>query len=222
MSFTKYHNLLMFQTSVTTMEVIGEDTSVTDFQTNGAEASMTASEAEAYRALLASILTLRVKHTQLTVLPPGSLFTGLEHLDLNGCTNIAQIPMSYPGTLQTLRASSTKLSSIPSVYASLRLLDVSNCKRISSVGIASLETIVMSHSAITELALCDNLIRLVALSTKVTSLPVAPNLVVVMWSGVANSTLIISPENIALVHVLTSGPEESITTANGVVTSIML
>jgi len=222
MSLIKYHNLLMFRKSPTEMEVLGEDIEITDHTTNAATSSMTASELTQYENDLANIETLKVVHTPLTVLPPGTAFTNLRTLDITNCSNITQIPTSFPASLLTLKASSTKLSSIPARYASLQLLDVSNCKRISSISMPSLQTIVMSHSAVTEITQAINLLRLVALNSKIISVPQAPNLVVIMWSGVANSTLTVDPTNSSLVHVLTSGSEANVQSFHGVVTSIQL
>lgn len=212
----------MFQTSSTVMEVLGEDRNVTDFSTNDAELGMTVTELSEYQALLTNIQTLKVKISHLTQLPPGALLTGLTTLDFGGCMEITQVPTTYPTSLQTIKASSTKLSSIPSVYDSISFLDVSNCKRISSISIPSIQTLIMSHSAITEITELQNLIRLVALNTKITTVPHAPNLVVVMWSGVANSTLNISSSNASVVQILTSGPENNVSSSNGLITSILL
>lgn len=222
MSLTKYHNLLMFQISANTMHVIGEDASIIDFETNATEVGMTVAEQQEYNNLLASITTIRIVFLNLNTLPPGTSFTGLKILELNNCSHITNIPASYPNTLEVLKVASTKLSSIPTVYSQLQLLDVSNCKRISSVSINSLQTIIMSHSSVTELATLDNLVRLVALNSKITQIPSAPNLVVVMWSGVSNSELQIHSTNTSLIHILTSGPESQISSANGLVTSILL
>ena len=212
----------MFRKSPTEMEVLGEDLDITDFTTNAATTNMTASELTQYESDLANVQTLKVGHTPLTALPPGTAFTNLLSLDITNCSNITQIPATYPTSLSTLKASSTKLSSIPARYANLQLLDVSNCKRISSISMPSLQTIIMSHSAVTEITQVTSLQRLVALNSKLVSIPQAPNLVVVMWSGIANSTLTIDPTNSALVHVLTSGPEANVQTFHGVVTSILL
>ena len=222
MSLIKYYNLLMFQVSSTTLEVIGEDASVTDFSSNQAQSGMTVTEETTYTTLLANITDLRFNIKTVSQLPPGSLFTNLQTLDFNGCTNISQIPTTYPVSLQTIKASSTKLSSIPSIYSNLITLDVSNCKRISSVSIPSLQTLIMSHSAITEITQLQNLIRLLALNTKIVSIPEAPNLVIVMWSGISNSILTVNTSNTSIVQILTSGPETSISSSNGLVTSLML
>lgn len=222
MSLIKYYNLLMFQASNTLLEVIGEDSNITDFSTNGAENGMTVTELTSYQNLLANVTDLVFKIKTVTQLPPGTLFTGLVTLDFNGCTNITQIPTSYPSSLQTIKASSTKLSSIPSVYSSLKMLDVSNCKRISSISIQSLESLIMSHSAITEITQLQNLVRLVALSTKIASIPSAPNLIVVVWSGLSNSNLVVSSDNSALVQIFTTGPESHVSSSNGIVTSLLL
>jgi hypothetical protein len=222
MSLIKYHNLLMFQRSATELDVIGEDTNITDFSSNAAEVGMTVTEQSQYLDLLANITTLRVLHLTLSTLPPGAAFTGLTALELNNCAQIMQVPTTYPSTLEALKVASTKVSSIPSVYANLKLLDVSNCKRISSIGATSLETIIMSHSAVTEITDLQNLLRLVALNTKITTVPLAPNLAVIMWSGVANSQLTVHTGNTSLIHILTSGPDANITSTNGVVTSILL
>jgi len=222
MSLIKYYNLLMFQVSATVLEVLGEDTNITDFQVNTAEDGMTVTELSEYQNLLANTTDLIFKVKSLTKLPPGSLFTGLVTLDFNGCTNITQIPTSYPPSLQAIKASSTKLSSIPSMYNQIKLLDVSNCKRIASISIPSLQTLIMSHSAITEITQLDNLIRIIALNTKVIHIPVAPNLVVVMWSGISNSVLTIDAANTSIVQILTSGSETNISSPNGLITSLML
>lgn len=222
MSLIKYYNLLMFQVSATVLEVLGEDTNITDFSSNSAEDGMTVSELAAYQNLLANTTELVFKVKTLTILPPGTLFTGLLSLDFNGCTNITQIPTTYPSTLETIKASSTKLSSIPSMYNNLRLLDVSNCKRIASISIPTLETLIMSHSAITEITQLDSLIRMIALNTKITTIPASPNLVVVMWSGIANSILSIDSSNTSIVQILTSGSEANISSSNGLITSLML
>lgn len=222
MSLIKYYNLLMFQVSSTTLEVIGEDASVTDFSSNQAQSGMTVTEETTYTTLLANITDLIFNIKTVSQLPPGSLFTNLQTLDFNGCTNITQIPTTYPVSLQTIKASSTKLSSIPSIYSNLITLDVSNCKRISSVSIPSLQTLIMSHSAITEITQLQNLIRLLALNTKIVSIPEAPNLVIVMWSGISNSILTVNTSNTSIVQILTSGPETSISSSNGLVTSLML
>lgn len=222
MSLIKYYNLLMFQVSSTTLEVIGEDASVTDFSSNQAQNGMTVTEETTYTTLLANITDLIFTIKTVSQLPPGSLFTSLQTLDFNGCTNIAQIPTTYPATLQTIKASSTKLSSIPSIYSNLTMLDVSNCKRISSISIPSLQTLIMSHSAITEITQLQNLIRLLALNTKIISIPEAPNLVIVMWSGISNSNLTVNSSNTSIIQILTSGPEANISSSNGLVTSLML
>ncbi len=222
MSLIKYYNLLMFQASATTLEVIGEDASITDFSVNQAQNGMTVTEETAYQNLLASVTDLIFTIKTVSQLPPGTLFSGLTTLDLNGCSNITQIPTTYPASLQTIKASSTKLSSIPSVYANLIMLDISNCKRISSISIPSLQTLIMSHSAITEITQLQNIIRLIALNTKIVSIPQAPNLVVVMWSGIANSNLTVNSSNSSIVQILTSGPEENISSSNGLITSLML
>ena len=222
MSLIKYYNLLMFQASSDTLEVIGEDVNVTDFSSNTAENGMTVTELTSYQNLLANITELKFKDVTVTRLPPGTFLTSLTTLDFNGCTNITQIPTNYPVTLQTIRASSTKLSSIPSVYSNLSTLDVSNCKRISSVSITNLQTLIMSHSAITEITQLQNLVRLIALNTKIVSIPTAPNLVVVMWSGISNSSLTVDSSNTSLVAIITSGPEANISSSNGIITSLTL
>lgn len=222
MSLIRYHNLLMFQTSSAVLEVIGEDESNTAFSTNSATQGMTVTETAEYDAVLAGATDLIFKMKSVSQLPPGTSFTSLTTLDITGCTNIAQVPTSYPTTLQTIRASSTKLSSIPSIYTNIATLDVSNCKRISSVSIPSLQTLIMSHSAVTEVTQLQNLVRLIALNTKVTTIPAAPSLVVVMWSGVSNATLSVDPSNTSIVQILTTGEEQNVSSANGVVTSLML
>lgn len=222
MSLIKYYNLLMFQVSSATLEVIGEDASVTDFSTNQAQNGMTVTEETAYQNLLANMTDLIFTIKTVSQLPPGTLLTGLQTLDFNGCTNITQIPTTYPVSLQTIKASSTKLSSIPSVYSNLLMLDVSNCKRTSSVSIPSLQTLIMSHSAITEITQLTNLVRLLALNTKIVSIPPAANLVIVMWSGISNSSLTVDASNTSIVQILTSGPEANISSSNGLITSLML
>ena len=222
MSLIKYYNLLMFQVSSATLEVIGEDASVTDFSTNQAQNGMTVTEETTYQNLLANMTDLIFTIKTVSQLPPGTLFTGLQTLDFNGCTNITQIPTTYPVTLQTIKASSTKLSSIPSVYSNLFMLDISNCKRMSSVSIPSLQTLIMSHSAITEITQLTNLVRLLALNTKIVSIPPAANLVIVMWSGISNSSLTVDASNTSIVQILTSGPEANISSSNGLITSLML
>ena len=212
----------MFQASPTTLEVIGEDPSITDFSSNQAQVGMTVTEETAYLFLLANITDLIFNIKTVSQLPPGILFTGLVTLDFNGCSNITQIPTTYPVTLQTIKASSTKLSSIPSVYSNLTMLDLSNCKRISSVSISSLQTLIMSHSAVTEITQLQNLVRLVALNTKVVSIPQAPSLVIVMWSGISISNLTIDASNSSIVQILTSGPEANISSSNGLITSLIL
>lgn len=222
MSLIKYYNLLMFQVSSTVLEVIGEDASVTDFSSNQAQTGMTVTEETTYQNLLANITDLIFTIKTISQLPPGTLFTSLETLDFNGCTNITQIPTTWPVTLQAIKASSTKLSSIPSMYSNLIMLDVSNCKRISSISIPSLQTLIMSHSAITEITQLQNLVRLLALNTKIISIPQAPNLVIVMWSGISNSNLTVDASNSSIVQILTSGPEANISSPNGLITSLML
>ncbi len=232
----RYFNLIMFQTDATTMEVVGEDTAVTDFSDmsinfrHNSGTTFDTQESTTYNNLLAATTTLKVTHTALTVLPPGTKFTNLATLDITGCSNIIQVPTDYgthdgvnPGTLTTLLVSGTKLSSIPSTFNGLVRLDVSNCKRISSAGSATLETLLMSHSSITELVATGALKRLVALNTKITSIPSAPNLQVVMWSGGANATLAIVDAT-AIVHILTTGAVTAITgaSASTEVTSITL
>jgi hypothetical protein len=212
----------MFQVSDTVLEVLGEDTNITDFSSNIVEDGMTVSELSEYQTLLANTTDLVFKVKTMTILPPGTLFTGLLTLDFNSCTNITQIPTTYPSTLESIKAASTKLSSIPSVYNNLRLLDVSNCKRIASVSIPTLETLIMSHSAITEITQLDNLVRIIALNTKITTIPASPNLVVVMWNGIANSILTIDSTNTSIVQILTSGSEANVSSQNGVITSLML
>jgi hypothetical protein len=204
------------------MEVIGEDASVTDFSTNQAQNGMTVTEETTYQNLLANVTDLIFTMKTVSQLPPGTLFTGLQTLDFNGCMNITQIPTTYPAALQTIKASSTKLSSIPSVYSNLLMLDVSNCKRISSVGMPSLQTLIMSHSAITEITQLTNLVRLLALNTKIVSIPPATNLVIVMWSGISNSSLTVDASNTSIVQILTSGPEANISSSNGLITSLIL
>lgn len=218
----KYYNLLMFQASSTTLEVIGEDANITDFSINQAQIGMTVTEETAYQNLLANVTDLIFTIKTVSQLPPGTLFTSLVTLDFNGCTNVTQVPTTYPVTLQTIKASSTKLSSIPSMYSNLTMLDVSNCKRISSVSIPSLQTLIMSHSAITEITQLQNLVRLLALNTKIVSIPQAPNLVIVMWSGISNSNLTVDASNSSIVQILTSGPEANISSSNGLITSLML
>ncbi len=218
----KYYNLLMFQVSSTVLEVIGEDTSVTDFSSNQAQTGMTVTEETTYQNLLANITDLIFTIKTISQLPPGTLFTSLETLDFNGCTNITQIPTTWPVALQAIKASSTKLSSIPSMYSNLIMLDVSNCKRISSISIPSLQTLIMSHSAITEITQLQNLVRLLALNTKIISIPQALNLVIVMWSGISNSNLTVDASNSSIVQILTSGPEANISSPNGLITSLML
>lgn len=222
MSLVQYYNLLMFQSTDTVMEVIGEDASVSDFASNPAEDGMTATETDEYRQKLAGIETLRIKYLGTTRLPPGTFFTGLRHIEMNNCTNILQIPTTYPAELHTIRAGSTKISSIPDVYTSLRLLDVSNCKRISSVGIRTVETLIISHSAVTEITNLDNLVRLVALSTRISLVPVAPTLKVVLWSGIMSGRLTVDPANDQVVQIITPGQESLVTSTHGVVTSITL
>lgn len=222
MSLIKYYNLLMFQKTTNVLEVIGEDSSITDFSTNTAEQGMTVTELNAYQNTLANTTDLIFKINTITQLPPGISFTNLTTLDFNGCTNITQIPITYPIALNTIRASSTKLSSIPSVYLNLTTLDVSNCKRISSISISSLETLIMSHSAITEITQIQNLIRLIALNTKIQNIPLAPNLVVVMWSGISNSNLVVHDSNTSIVQILTTGSNENISSSNGVITSLLI
>ena len=212
----------MFQVSSTVLEVIGEDASVTDFSSNQAQTGMTVTEETTYQNLLANITDLIFTVKTISQLPPGTLFTSLETLDFNGCTNITQIPTTWPVTLQAIKASSTKLSSIPSMYSNLIMLDVSNCKRISSISIPSLQTLIMSHSAITEITQLQNLVRLLALNTKIISIPQAPNLVIVMWSGISNSNLTVDASNSSIVQILTSGPEANISSPNGLITSLML
>mgnify|MGYP006112262485 CR=1 FL=1 len=222
MSLIKYHNLLMFQSSDTEMEVLGEDTNITDFTVNVAESNMTVTEQTTYLDLLANTRTLSVKMKSLTQLPPGGAFSGLTTLDFNNCTNITQIPTSYPISLQSIKAASTKLSSIPSMYSSITLLDVSNCKRISSISIPTLQTLIMSHSAVTEIAQLDSLIRLIALNTKITNIPIATNLAIIMWSGISNSILSVHSSNTSLIQLLTTGLEANIDSSNGLITSILL
>lgn len=222
MSLTKYYNLLIFHTSVDHVEVIGEDANVTNFDTNEAMVGMTVAEREAYTERLGAVRVLTVTYAPLTRLPPGTLLTGLERLDVNGCTELTHVPLDYPTSLVSLCAASTKLSSIPAVYASLEYLDVSNCKRISSISIPSLRTLLMSYSSVTEIALLTNLTRLVALHTKIVDIGHAPSLVVVLWTGVSNSTLTVDGRNTSLVHILTSGSTKDITSTNGLITSIVL
>ena len=212
----------MFETSSNVLEVIGEDTSINIFSSNQAELGMTVTELTSYQTLLGNATHLNFKIKNVTQLPPGTQFTNLTTLDINGCTNIVQIPTTYPSTLKTIKASSTKLSSIPSVYSNLEILDISNCKRISSVSIPSLTTLIISHSAITEITQLQNLVRLIALNTKIVSIPSAPNVVIIVWSGISNSNLTVDSSNSSIVQILTSGSEANISSSNGIITSLML
>lgn len=221
MSLVRYYNLLMFQNSSTSLEIIGEDVGITDFSTNSAEVGLTTEELNTYTTLLGSILVLKSNITTLSQLPPGTRFTHLETLDVNNCTNISQIPTSYNNGLLTLKVSSTKVSSIPPVFASIKTLEINNCKRLASIGISSLETLVMSHSSVTELTDLNSLVRLVCLTSKLTTIPVASNLVVVTWSGVSSSTLTVDSRNSNISQILTTGPISNITSSNGVITSIV-
>lgn len=221
MSLVQYYNLLMFQNSPTSLEIIGEDVSKTDFSTNGAEIGLSVEELNAYTTLLASTLSLKSNITTLSQLPPGTRFTNLETLDVNNCTNISQIPTSYNNGLQTLKVSSTKVSSIPPLFSSITTLEINNCKRLASIGIASLETLVMSHSSVTELTDLNSLVRLVCLTSKLTNIPLAPNLAVITWSGVSSSTLTVHSGNSSISQILTTGPISNVTSSNGVITSIV-
>jgi len=222
MSLVRYYNLLMFQNSSTGLEIIGEDATITDFSTNSAEDGLTAEELNTYTTLLGSILVLKSNITFLSQLPPGTRFTNLETLDVNNCTNISQIPTTYNSGLSTLKVSSTKVSSIPSVYSSITMLEINNCKRLASIGIPTLETLVMSHSSVTELTDLISLVRLVCLTSKLTNIPAAPNLVVVTWSGVSSSSaLTVDSSNSNISQILTTGPTSNITSSNGVITSIV-
>jgi hypothetical protein len=80
----------------------------------------------------------------------------------------------------------------------------------------------MSHSAITEITQIQNLIRLIALNTKIQNIPLAPNLVVVMWSGISNSNLVVHDSNTSIVQILTTGSNENISSSNGVITSLLI
>lgn len=221
MSLVRYYNLLMFQNSSTSLEIIGEDVSITDFTTNIAEENLSPTDLNTYHTLLGSILTLKSNVTTLSQLPPGTRFTGLQTLDVNNCTNISQIPTSYSSSLRSLKVSSTKVSSIPSSFTSLTTLEINNCKRIASIGISSLETLVMSHSSVTELTNLDSLVRLVCLTSKLVNIPQAPNLVVITWSGVSSSPLTIHSNNTSISQILTTGQADKITSSNGVITSIV-
>lgn len=221
MSLVRYYNLLMFQNSSTTLSIIGEDRNVTDFSTNIAENGLSTEELNAYTTLLSSILLLKSNITTLSQLPPGTRFTNLETLDVNNCTNISQIPTSYNNNLLTLKVSSTKVSSIPPIFSSITTLEINNCKRLASIGIQSLETLAMSHSSVTELTDLNSLVRLVCLTSKLTNIPFAPNLVVITWSGVSSSTLTVNSSNSTISQILTTGPISNITSSNGVITSIV-
>jgi hypothetical protein len=221
MSLVQYYNLLLFRISSSEYHIIGEDVDATDFTSNPAVSGLTTTEETAYDATLANIVTLKSTITTLSQLPPGTKLTSLETLDVSNCTAISQIPTSYSAGLLTLLVASTKVSSIPTTFSSLKTLEISNCKRIASVGISSLETLIMSHSAVTEITNLNALTRLVALTSKVTSIPAAPNLVVVTWSGVSSSTLSVDPNNTSIVQIITTGSTASITSDNGVITSIV-
>ena len=219
MSLLKYYNLLLFH-SGQDAEIIGEDTSVTDYSSNPVEADMDATALNAYTTQLATITSLSTNLATLTRLPPGDRLTSLLTLDINGCTNIVQVPATYTSAITTLKLASTKVSSIPQSLSNLTTLDVSNCKRISSISITTLETLSISHSSVTEITATASLVRLFALNSKLTTIPDAPALRVVLWSGIASATLNVSAANSALISLVTTGATTSITSANGVVTSI--
>lgn len=224
MSLTKYYNLLIFHETPTSASVIGEDGTITSFATNTAEVGLAQTQLDDYVAALSNIQSLTISFKALSTLPPGNRLVSLIELNANGCTNITHVPTSYNAGLVVLNVASTKLSSVPSSFTSLMTLDITNCRRIASVAIPTLTTLVMSHSSVTELTNISSLIRLIALNTRIASIPPAPALVTVVWSPVsASNTLTIDSANTALVSVLVVGHDSHVvTTPNGVVNTLAL
>lgn len=223
--YYKYHNLLLFNTDAASAVIVGEDKTAS-MTVNEALADKDATETAMYNATIGAIQSLSVQYTDISRLPPGTLFTSLLNMDISNCSKLTEIPSTYSSGLLSLKASSTKLSSIPNVYNSLTYLDCSNCKRIASIGISTLETLLMSHSAVTEITNSSSLVRLIALNSKVTEIPSSPDLVVLMWSlstSLNDTKLTIHPDCTKVVHVITSGPSTAIhPIGNGLVTSILL
>lgn len=224
MSLTKYYNLLIFHETPKSASVIGEDATITSFATNIAEIGLTQDQLDDYVAALGMIESLTISFKALSTLPPGNRLSALIELHAHGCTNITHVPTTYNAGLVVLNVASTKVSSIPASFASLLTLDITNCRRIASVAIPTLTTLVMSHSSVTELTSLTSLIRLVALNTRISSIPLAPALVTVVWSPVsASNTLTIDAANTALVSVLVVGHDAHVvTTPNGVVNTLTL
>lgn len=224
-SYFKYYNLLLFQSDQVTVIVVGEDLGAS-MTINEALIGKDATEVSAYEAVVGAIEKLTVQYTGLTRLPPGDLFVSLKSMDISNCMRVTEIPGNYAPGLLSISAASTKLSSIPVVYNALTYIDCSNCKRIASISIATLETVLMSHSGVTELTNTAALVRLIALNSKVTDISLAPNLVVVMWSAsssMGDAKLTIHPECTKLVHTITSGNVSAVNPpAHGVLTSIQL
>jgi len=221
-NYIKYYNLLIYKPSEFEGKIIGEDPNAS-LTVNDATIDMDSQELDSYNAQMALITKLSVQNTDLIRLPPGMGMPNLTNLDISNCTRVVEIPPSYTASLSTIKVASTKLSSIPAVYTNITHLDITNCKRISSISISTIETLLMSHSGVTELTSLNNLLRLVALNTKVTYIPAAPQLVVAMWSGSNNIALEFDPACSSLVHVLTTGSVDQIVPpAFGLVTSILM
>eukprot|EP00965_Chrysotila_dentata_P201196 6180442-Pleurochrysis_carterae.AAC.6 len=85
-SLTKYYNLLLFHFSFDYVEVIGEDASITDFDTNEAVSGLTIAKQAESTDMLAGVRVMKVTYTAHKRLPPGTSLAGLERLDVNHCT----------------------------------------------------------------------------------------------------------------------------------------
>jgi Leucine-rich repeat (LRR) protein len=196
------------------VEIIGEDKAV---DTTGVNTSLpsTGDEQAVYESNFEGVTNLVCSWHTLSFLPPGSAFAQLQILDLGGCTDVTSIPGSYNinKTLTTLNASGTKISSLPTDFlATLKHIDASNCKRITSIGDAPvIETLVISSSSINEIrqTSASSLIRLYALNSRITIMPPAPELKVLLWSGISSSSIEIEHAP-TLLSILTPGPGDKI------------
>lgn len=216
----QYYNLLLHRGRGShQVEIIGEDKS----SMNDAEnSSVPANEQEnnVYTGYFKGVKTIVSNWYTLEHLPPGNLFIDLEILNISNCDLIRLIPGSYNtgNKLHTLHASNTKISSLPAEFmVSLLHLDISNCKRITSIGDMNiLHTLVMSNSTVNEIrqTVASTLVRLYALHSRLTCIPVSLHLKVLLWSGTGGSTLKIDNAP-SLISILTSGGIDQISHLSG-------
>lgn len=218
MVLLQYRNLLLHRASAQSsrMEIIGEEQSALN-------ASIVqpgdGNDEEEYMANFVGVKVLSCKYDKLSALPAPSpgLLDALECIDISGCTSITRIPAAFGsnGTVTTLNVSNTKVSSIPLTFsASVRALDVSQCRRITNVGdMHHLQVLNITASAVLDISvsIASTLEQIIALNSKITCINDAPNLKVVLWSGASHLSLEIGSASIALMTVVTTNSIDRIT-----------